>query len=28
LRRLFERLRVASRSGGHAGHGEPAPPRR
>ena len=28
LRRLFERLRVASRSDGHAGHGEPAPPRR
>ncbi len=28
LRRLLERLRVASRSGGHAGHGEPAPPRR
>ena len=28
LRRLFERLRVASRSGGHARHGEPAPPRR
>ena len=28
LRRLFERIRVASRSGGHAGHGEPAPPRR
>ena len=28
LRRLFERIRVASRSDGHAGHGEPAPPRR
>jgi len=28
LRRLFERIKVASRSGGHAGHGEPAPPRR
>jgi len=28
LLRLFERLTVASRSGGHAGHGEPAPPRR
>ena len=28
LRRLFERLRVASRSGGHAGHAEPAPPHR
>ena len=23
LRRLFERIRVASRSGDHAGHGEP-----
>jgi len=28
LRRLFERIRVASRSDGHAGHGEPVPPRR
>ena len=28
LRRLFERIRVANRSGGHAGHGEPEPPRR
>lgn len=28
LRRLFERIRVASHSGGHAGHGEPEPPRR
>ena len=28
LRRLFERIRVASRSDGHAGHGEPEPPRR
>ena len=28
LRRLFERIRVASRSGGRAGHEEPAPPRR
>ncbi len=28
LRRLFEAIRVASRSGGHAGHEEPAPPRR
>jgi len=28
LRRLFERIKVASRSDGHAGHGEPAPPRR
>lgn len=25
LRRLFERIRVANHSGGHAGHGEPAP---
>jgi hypothetical protein len=28
LRRVFERIRVASRCGGHAGHAEPAPPRR
>ena len=28
LRRLFERLRVASRSDGRAGHAEPAPLRR
>ena len=28
LRRLFERIRVASHSDGHAGHGEPEPPRR
>lgn len=28
LRRLFERIRVASRSGDHDGHAEPAPPRR
>jgi hypothetical protein len=28
LRRLFEQIRVASRSDGHAGHGEPVPPRR
>ena len=28
LRRLFERIRVASRSDGRGGHGEPAPPRR
>ena len=28
LRRLFERIKVACRSDGHAGHGEPAPPRR
>ena len=28
LRRLFERIKVANRSGGHAGHEEPAPPRR
>ena len=28
LRRLFERLRVASRSGDRDGHVEPAPPRR
>lgn len=28
LRRLFEAIRVASRSDGRAGHGEPAPPRR
>jgi hypothetical protein len=28
LRRLFERIRVASRSGDHAGHAEPEPPRR
>jgi hypothetical protein len=28
LRRLFEGIRVASRSGGHAGHEEPEPPRR
>ncbi len=28
LRRLFEQIRVASRCGGHAGHEEPAPPRR
>ena len=28
LRRLFERIRVASRCDGHAGRGEPAPPRR
>ena len=26
LRRLFEQIRVADRSEGHAGHGEPAPP--
>mgnify|MGYP005851153863 CR=1 FL=1 len=28
LRRLFERIRVASRSDDRGGHGEPAPPRR
>lgn len=28
LRRLFEAIRVASRSDGHAGRGEPAPTRR
>ena len=28
LRRLFERIRVANRSGGHGEHAEPAPPRR
>ena len=28
LRRLFERIRVASRSGGRGGHAEPAPHRR
>ena len=28
IRRLFERLRVANRSGGHDGHAEPEPPRR
>ncbi len=28
LRRLFERIRVANRSGDHDGHAEPAPPRR
>jgi cobalamin biosynthesis protein CobD/CbiB len=28
LRRLFEAIRVANRCGGHAGHEEPAPPRR
>lgn len=28
LRRLFEAIRVASRCDGHAGHEEPAPPRR
>jgi len=28
LRRMFERIRVASRSGGRDGHGGPAPPRR
>jgi len=28
LRRLFEAIRVANRSGGHAAHGEPVPPRR
>jgi hypothetical protein len=28
LRRLFEQIRVASRCDGHAGHEEPAPPRR
>ena len=28
LRRLFERLRVASRSDGHAAHEVPSPPRR
>ena len=28
LRRLFEGIRVASRSDGRAGHAEPAPPRR
>lgn len=28
LRRLFERLRGASRCGGHGGHAEPAPTRR
>jgi len=28
LRQLFERVKVASHSDGHAGHGEPAPPRR
>lgn len=28
LRRLFERIKAASRSGGHAGHEEPEPPHR
>ena len=28
LRRLFERIRVANRSGDRGGHGEPEPPRR
>lgn len=28
LRRLFERIRVSSRSGGHGEHGAPAPPHR
>ena len=28
LRRLFERIRVANRSGGRGGHAEPAPHRR
>lgn len=28
LRRLFERIRVANHSDGHAGREEPAPPRR
>ena len=28
LRRFFEQIRVANRSDGHAGHGEPAQPRR
>ena len=28
LRRLFERIRAASRSGGRGGHAEPAPHRR
>lgn len=28
LRRLFEQIRVANRSDGHAGHEEPALPRR
>ena len=28
LRRLFERIRVANRSGGRGGHAEPAPRRR
>lgn len=28
LRRLFERIRVANRSGGHGGHAEPAQTRR
>ncbi|WP_420814423.1 DUF7220 family protein [Paracoccus contaminans] len=28
LRRLFERIRVANRSGDRGGHAEPAPPRR
>ena len=28
LRRLFERIRVASRPGGRGAHGEPAPPHR
>jgi len=28
LRRLFERIRVANRSGGRGGHGGPAPPHR
>ena len=28
LRRLFERIKVANRSGGHDGHAEPEPPRR
>ena len=28
LRRLFERIRVANRSGDRGGHGEPGPPRR
>jgi len=28
LRRVFEAVRVANRSGGRGGHGGPAPPRR
>lgn len=28
LRRLFERIRASSRSGGHGEHGEPVPHRR